>query len=310
MIRITERDGGIILSVRVMPRASRDAIEGEYQGALKVRLTAPPVDDRANDALIRLLAERLNVPRSAVRIVAGEKSRTKRVEIAGARREQITAFEIVNSGHAGHKSDSGGVARQQNRRLALLRPSPPRPDRRRASSASGETGWRRAAGSISSPRAASRGSWCTGSRQGALDSLAGRKIVYSGWEELHGALRKLLSGSRKIAMQYSPENNIPYIGLVDAGTVELVRKLKKRVVTSADLVQKFEAAWTAEQLESHLEAGKIIDRVHEHAFDTRGGMRARRRSAHGIRAAAVDSRPVSRERTDHRRAAHRGGAAE
>ncbi len=94
-IDVRERGGAIAFAVRVIPRASRDAIEGEYQGALKVRLTAPPVDDRANDALIRLLAERLNVPRSAVRIVAGEKSRTKRVEITGARREQI--IEMLNS---------------------------------------------------------------------------------------------------------------------------------------------------------------------------------------------------------------------
>jgi len=103
--------------------------------------------------------------------------------------------------------------------------------------------------------------------QGALDSLAGRKQVYSGWEELHKGLGKLLSGSRKIAMQYSPDNNIPYIGLVDAGTVELVRKLKKKVVTSADLVQSFEAAWTPEQLDSHLEAGKIVDRITQSAFE-------------------------------------------
>ena len=103
--------------------------------------------------------------------------------------------------------------------------------------------------------------------QGALDSLAGRKQVYSGWEELHKALGKLLSGSRKIAMQYSADNNIPYIGLVDAGTVELVRKLKKKVVTSADLVQTFEAAWTPEQLDSHLEAGKIVDRITQSAFE-------------------------------------------
>ena len=102
--------------------------------------------------------------------------------------------------------------------------------------------------------------------QGALDGLDGKKFVYSGWEELHKTLPKLLSGSKTIAMQYSPENNIPYIGLVDAGTIELVRKLKKKVVTSANLVQKFEASWSPEQVESHFEAGKIVDRVMQEAF--------------------------------------------
>ncbi|HSY58006.1 MAG TPA: M24 family metallopeptidase [Terriglobales bacterium] len=102
---------------------------------------------------------------------------------------------------------------------------------------------------------------------GMLDSLDGTKNVYSGWEELHKMLPKLLSGSKTIAMQYSPENNIPYIGLVDAGTVELVRKLKKKVVSSANLVQKFEASWSDAQLESHLEAGRIVDRVRESAFE-------------------------------------------
>jgi Xaa-Pro dipeptidase len=101
---------------------------------------------------------------------------------------------------------------------------------------------------------------------GMLDSLNGTKNVYSGWEELHKMLPRLLSGSKTIAMQYSPENNIPYIGLVDAGTVELVRKLKKKIVSSANLVQKFEASWSDAQLESHLEAGKIVDRVRETAF--------------------------------------------
>ena len=108
--------------------------------------------------------------------------------------------------------------------------------------------------------------------QGALDSLPGRTQAYSGWEEMRKQLQKLLSGSRKIAMQYSPENNIPYIGLVDAGTVELVRKLKKQVVTSADLVQKFEAAWTPEQLKSHLEAGEIVDRIARVAFERAAAM--------------------------------------
>jgi Xaa-Pro dipeptidase len=102
---------------------------------------------------------------------------------------------------------------------------------------------------------------------GMLDSLDGKKYLYAGWEELHKMLPKLLSGSTRIAMQYSPKNNIPYIGLVDAGTVELIRKFKKKVISSADLVQKFEASWSPEQLASHLEAGRIVDRVRQGAFE-------------------------------------------
>jgi uncharacterized protein (TIGR00251 family) len=93
-MKIEERGDEVVFAVRVVPRASRNAIEGEFQGALKVRLTAPPVDDRANTALRRVLAERLNVPISAVRIVAGEKSRTKRIAVAGVSLAQITALFI------------------------------------------------------------------------------------------------------------------------------------------------------------------------------------------------------------------------
>jgi len=107
---------------------------------------------------------------------------------------------------------------------------------------------------------------------GMLDSLPGRKTEYSSWEELHKNLGKLLGGAKNVAMQYSPKNNIPYIGLVDAGTVELVRKLGAKVETSADLVQLFEASWTPEQLESHLEAGKIVDRITQVAFARAGAM--------------------------------------
>jgi Xaa-Pro dipeptidase len=105
---------------------------------------------------------------------------------------------------------------------------------------------------------------------GMLDGVPGKKTEYAGWEELHKALPHLLKGGKTIAMQYSPQNNIPYIGLVDAGTVELVRRMGKRVVSSANLVQKFEASWTPEQLESHLAAGKIIDRVTQDAFARAG----------------------------------------
>ena len=102
--------------------------------------------------------------------------------------------------------------------------------------------------------------------QGTLDALPGTKFLYAGWEELHKTLPKLLSGAKTIAMQYSPENNIPYIGLVDAGTIELIRKMKKKVVSSADLVQKFEASWTSAQLATHLEAGRLVDRITREAF--------------------------------------------
>jgi uncharacterized protein (TIGR00251 family) len=82
-VRFTEKEGSVSFVVRVQPRASRDEIVGEYQDGLKIRLTAPPVDDRANEALRKLLASRLKVPLAAVRIASGERSRTKRVEIYG-----------------------------------------------------------------------------------------------------------------------------------------------------------------------------------------------------------------------------------
>jgi hypothetical protein len=91
-VQISEKDGAVSFSVRVQPRASRDEIVGEYQDALKIRLTASPVDDRANEALCRLLATRLKVPLSAVRITSGAHSRTKRVELAGVTPAMIRAL--------------------------------------------------------------------------------------------------------------------------------------------------------------------------------------------------------------------------
>jgi uncharacterized protein len=92
MIEVSARGKAVVFSVRVTPRASRDSIEGEFQGALKVRLTAPPVDDRANESLRRQLANRLNLPVSAVRIISGHKSRTKRVEVTGVAPERIQSL--------------------------------------------------------------------------------------------------------------------------------------------------------------------------------------------------------------------------
>jgi uncharacterized protein (TIGR00251 family) len=93
-IEIREHGETVSLRVRVQPRASRDTIAGEWGGALKVRLTAPPVDDRANEALCRLLAERLNVSRAAVRITGGAHSRTKQVEICGVTAAQIHTLAV------------------------------------------------------------------------------------------------------------------------------------------------------------------------------------------------------------------------
>lgn len=92
MIEVTARDGAVIFSVRIVPKASRDSIDGEFQGALKAHVTAPPVDGRANEALRCMLAERLNVPVSAVKILSGGKSRMKRVEVRGVTPAQIQAL--------------------------------------------------------------------------------------------------------------------------------------------------------------------------------------------------------------------------
>jgi uncharacterized protein len=99
VIEITETEEGVTFAVRVTPRASRDALEGEYQGALKVRLTAPPVDGRANDVLRRLLADRLGVPMSVVTIIAGETSRTKRVSVSGVSRARVIESLFQSAKH-------------------------------------------------------------------------------------------------------------------------------------------------------------------------------------------------------------------
>jgi Xaa-Pro aminopeptidase len=102
---------------------------------------------------------------------------------------------------------------------------------------------------------------------GALAAVPGDTLHFAGQRELRDNLKKALGKSRKVAMQYSPKNAIPYVSMVDAGTVELVRSLGLKVVTSADLVQKYEASWSKEQLESHLAAGRAIDRIVREAFD-------------------------------------------
>jgi len=97
MLEVQEREDAVIFSVRVQPRASKDEIAGEMGGALKVRLRAPAVEDRASEALVEFLAELLITPKSAVRILSGERSRTKRVEIRGVTRQQVLGLLVQDA---------------------------------------------------------------------------------------------------------------------------------------------------------------------------------------------------------------------
>jgi uncharacterized protein (TIGR00251 family) len=93
VIQYSARDRGLTFAVRIVPRASRTEIAGEYNGALRIRIAAPPVEGAANRELIRLLAKIFKLPQNAVEIVSGAGSRNKIVHVAGAdsaRLEQIS----------------------------------------------------------------------------------------------------------------------------------------------------------------------------------------------------------------------------
>jgi len=119
----------------------------------------------------------------------------------------------------------------------------------------------------------------------SLAAMPGDTLYYSAQEELRGNLKKLIGGAKKIAMQYSPKNEIPYVAMVDAGTIELVRTTGVKIISSADLVQKYEAVWSPEQLESHLYAGKHVDRIVAEAFQlaARGVHDGRPQTEHGLK---------------------------
>lgn len=99
-----------------------------------------------------------------------------------------------------------------------------------------------------------------------LSALPGAIIHYAGWKEQSTALARLLEGKKRIAMQYSPNCAVPYVSNIDAGTVELVRSFGVEVVTSADLVQLFEARWSQDAYHSHKEAGVVVDSIRRYAF--------------------------------------------
>ena len=100
-----------------------------------------------------------------------------------------------------------------------------------------------------------------------LDSLPGKRMVYLSWQELHSSLKKMMGPKKTIAMQYSPKNNVPYVSIVDGGTIELLKSLGYKIVSSADLVQMFVSVIPEEGYRTHIEAGRIMDRIRAEAFD-------------------------------------------
>ena len=101
-----------------------------------------------------------------------------------------------------------------------------------------------------------------------LDALPGDRAIYAGREQLEAGLTSLLSGVKTVAMEYSPKCAIPYLSRVDAGTVEMIRARGIEIVSSGDLVQQFEAAWTDEQLATHRAASESLYRIKDRAFTT------------------------------------------
>ncbi len=101
---------------------------------------------------------------------------------------------------------------------------------------------------------------------GKLDSLPGKKVIYRSWSQLQQALRETLANHPRVAMNYSPQGNIPYVSVVDGGTVELVRSLGVEVVSAANLLQLFEALIDETGYQSHLRAGAKIQKIKDEAF--------------------------------------------
>ncbi len=111
-----------------------------------------------------------------------------------------------------------------------------------------------------------------------LDTLPGKKSVYLSWRELHAGLKAMLGGARRVAMQYSPNADVPYVSIVDAGTVELLRSFGYEIVSSAGLVQTFQALLDDEAYRTHLEAAERVQRIKDEAFGHVGSeLRARRK---------------------------------
>jgi Xaa-Pro aminopeptidase len=105
---------------------------------------------------------------------------------------------------------------------------------------------------------------------GRLDVLPGTKLEYSSWQELESSLTEMLSGKTRLAMQYSPNNAIPYVSMVDAGTVEMLRGMGKEILSAADLVSEFEAVLTEKRIRTHFAAQEKVDRILEAGWKQMG----------------------------------------
>jgi Xaa-Pro aminopeptidase len=114
---------------------------------------------------------------------------------------------------------------------------------------------------------------------GRLDTLPGTKAEYSSWQELDANLEAMLTGSTRLAMQYSPRNAIMYVSMVDAGTIECLREMGKEIVSSADLVSQFEAVLSDEQIRTHYAAQEKLDRILAEGWKQMGA---------GVRGAGTD----------------------
>ena len=101
---------------------------------------------------------------------------------------------------------------------------------------------------------------------GVIGAVPGEKLKYSTWQEQNAGIARLVGKAKRVAMQYSPRCAVPYVSMVDAGTIELVRELGVEVVTSAELIQEFEACLSEAQFTTHKEAGVVMDRLRAGAF--------------------------------------------
>jgi Xaa-Pro aminopeptidase len=106
-----------------------------------------------------------------------------------------------------------------------------------------------------------------GIEEKVLDHLPGKKNIYRTWQELEQTLQNTLAGTKKIAMEYSPRNALPYLSKVDGGTLELIRSFGLEVKSSANLLQQFTSVWNEKKLRLHLEAADVLDKTAHEAWE-------------------------------------------